>query len=249
MKNRKWMLSAGMVLVLGLLLFVGYQWWVPSLSAQALTEEEANKAALAKYPGDIMKTTKTDDEYQIDMQLETGVYHIRIDGRSGDVISIKRETEPKEGTSEKPQDETTKETPAKQLTPKEIEALIAKQGDLQSLEFVEEKDEAYYQAVVSKNNEKITLKLDQFTGEIISTTKEAASIITEEEAMAIAEAHVKGEADDADFVQPPEQTPYYLVEVELPNEEDVVVQVDAYTKAVKSVTREEDTDDDDDSED
>lgn len=242
-----------MIVAAGLLLFIGYQWWVPSLSAQTLTEEEANKAALAKYPGEIVKTTKTEDEYQIDMQLETGVYHIRIDARSGDVISIKRDGESKEGTSEKsqdekPQDEAAPETPAKQLTPKEIEVLIAKQGDLQSLEFIEGKDGAYYQATVSKNNEKITLKLDPFTGEIISETKEAASIITEAEAMKIAEAHVKGEADDADFVQPPEQTPYYLVEVELPNDEDVVVQVDAYTKAVKSVTREEDDDEDDESE-
>ena len=179
MKNRKWMLSAGMVLVLGLLLFGGYQWWVPSLSAQTLTEEEANKAALAKYPGDIIKTTKTNDEYQIDMQLETGMYHIRINAENGEVISIKREAGPKEGTAEKTQKEKTTETPAKQLTPKEIEALITEQGDLQSLEFVEKNNEAYYQAVVSKNNEKITLKLDQFTGEITSKTKEAASIITE----------------------------------------------------------------------
>ncbi|MBZ5753174.1 PepSY domain-containing protein [Metabacillus rhizolycopersici] len=246
MKNRKWMLSAGMVLVLGLLLFVGYQWWAPSLSAQTLTEEEANKAALAKYPGDIIKTTKTKDEYQIDMQLETGVYHIRINAENGEVISIKRETESKEGTSEKTPDEKTTETPPKQLTPKEIEALIASQGDLQSLEFVEENGKAYYQAVVSKKNEKITLKLDQFTGEITSKTKEAASIITESEAMAIAEAHVKGEADDVEFVQPPEQTPYYLIEAELADGEDVIVQVDAYTKAVKSVTREEDTEDDED---
>ena len=245
MKNRKWMLSAGMVLVLGLLLFVGYQWWVPSLSAQTLTEEEANKAALAKYPGDIIKTTKTNDEYQIDMQLETGVYHIRINAENGEVISIKRETESKEGTSEKTQDEKTTETPPKQLTSKEIETLIASQGDLQSLEFVEENGKVYYQAVVSKNNEKITLKLDQFTGAITSETKEAASIITESEAMAIAEAHVKGEADDVEFVHPPEQTPYYLIEVELANGDDVIVQVDAYTKAVKSVTREDDTDDDD----
>jgi uncharacterized membrane protein YkoI len=244
MKNRKWMLSAGMVLALGLLLFVGYQWWVPSLSAQTLTEEEANKAALAKYPGDIIKTTKTKDEYQIDMQLETGVYHIRINAENGEVISIKRETESKEGTSEKTPDEKTTETLPKQLTLKEIEALIASQGDLQSLEFVEENGKAYYQAVVSKNNEKITLKLDQFTGEITSKTKEAASIITENEAMAIAEAHVKGEGDDVEFVQPPEQTPYYLIEVELADGEDVIVQVDAYTKAVKSVTREEDTEDD-----
>lgn len=240
------MLSAGMVLVLVLLLFVGYQWWAPSLSAQTLTEAEANEAALAKYPGDIIKTTKTTDEYQIDMKLETGVYHIRINAENGEVISIKRETAPKGNKPKKIQEEKTIETPPKQLTPKEIEALITSQGDLQSLEFVEKEGKAYYKAVVSKNNEKFSIKLDQYTGAIISRVKEAASIITESEARAIAEARVKGESDDVELVQPPEQTPYYLVEIDMANDEDIIVQVDAYTKAVKSVTREEDTDDDDD---
>jgi uncharacterized membrane protein YkoI len=233
MKYRKWLLTAGVVLMFGLLLFIGFQWWAPSLSAQTLTKEEANQAAMDIYPGDIIKTTRAEGEYHIEMKLETGVYHIRIDEKSGEVVSIKRQEKPKETTEEK-----------KRLTQKEIESKISSQGNLESIDFVEEKNNSYYKAVVSKNNEKITLKLDPYTGAIIESTKEPASILTEKEAIAIAEDHLKGTADDAELYQPSDQTPYYLVEVELHDGREATVQVDAYTRLVKTVTW-DDVDEDD----
>jgi uncharacterized membrane protein YkoI len=241
MKNRKWLLTAGVVLVFGLLLFIGFQWWAPSLSAQTLTKEEANQAAMDKYPGDIIKTTRAEGEYHIEMKLETGVYHIRIDEKSGEVVSIKRQEGPKESRQEKPK-ETTEEK--KRLTQKEIESQISSQGNLESIDFVEEKTSSYYKAVVSKKNEKISLKLDPYTGAIIESTKEPASILTEKEAIAIAEDHLKGTADDVELYQPSNQTPYYLVEVELEDGREATVQVDAYTRLVKTVTW-DDVDEDD----
>jgi uncharacterized membrane protein YkoI len=247
-KKRKWVYTAGGILVLGLLIFIGFQWLAPSLSAQTLTEKEANKVAIEKYPGEIISTTKTNGQYQVEMKLETGVYHIKIDEESGDVLAIIRQ----EGTNESPVNEggeTPEESQPKQLTQKEIEARISSQGDLQSIEFVEGKNSSYYQAVVSKNNEKFTLKLDPYTGEILESNpvKEPASVISEREAIDIAEKHLKGSADDADFYQPPNQTPYYLIDVELDDGSEKVVQVDAYTKQVKSVTDDDlDEDDEDD---
>ena len=71
-------------------------------------------------------------------------------------------------------------------------------------------------------------------------------IITESEAIAIAEKHVKGTGDDTEFYQPLDQTPYYLVEVELEDDRDAVVQVDGYTKEVKTITWEDDEENDND---
>ncbi|MDO7487534.1 PepSY domain-containing protein [Peribacillus frigoritolerans] len=91
MKIRKVLITAGSTLVFGLLSFVGFQWWAPSLSAESLTKEEVNQTAKDKFPGTIIKTTKSEgEEYQIEMQLETGVYQIRMDAKSGEVRSIKK---------------------------------------------------------------------------------------------------------------------------------------------------------------
>lgn len=235
MKNGKVLITAGSALVFGLLVFVGFQWWAPSLSAENLTKEEVYQTAKDKYPGTIIKTTKSEgEEYQIEMQLETGVYLIRMDAKSGEVRSIKKETIVH--TAE----ETTEKTPQKQLNQKEIKARISSQGDLEQIDFVQEKDNSYYKAVVNKNNEKITIILDPHTGAIIDSTKVADSIITESEAIAIAEKHVKGTGDDTEFYQPSDQTSYYLVEVELEDDRDAVVQVDGYTKEVKTITWEDD---------
>ncbi|MDQ0245182.1 putative membrane protein YkoI [Bacillus fengqiuensis] len=244
MKNRKWLVIVGVVLVIGLFVFIGLQWRAPSLSAQTLTEEEAKKVATDKYHGDIIKTTKTNDEYQVDMKLKTGIYHIRIDAENGEVMSITRESDAKT-KEEPPLDETPqKETPKERLTEKEIEAQLSSQGHVDSIEYVEEKETSYYKAVVSSNNKKVTLKLDPFTGTVIDSIQEAASIITENEAIVIAEKHVNGIGDDADFFHPDGQTPYYIVDVELDDDREAEVQVDAYTRAVKSVIWEDNHDDD-----
>lgn len=242
MKKRTWLWTAAVVVIFALLVFVGFQWLAPSFSAENLTEKEAKQAALAKYPGEIMKTTKTDHEYKIDMQLETGTYLIRIDAKSGDVISIKRQKgqEKQEGPQE---------TPEKKLTQEEIEKRISSQGRIESIDYVQEKDKAYYKAVVHNKNEVITLKLDPYSGAILDSTKETATIISEKEAIVIAEEHLNGTGDDeAEYHQPPNQTPYYLVEVELEDDREAVVQVDAYTRQVKSVTWEDQDDRDDDAE-
>ncbi|TQR16539.1 PepSY domain-containing protein [Psychrobacillus soli] len=84
MKNKKWIWSIGGIL----LVFCLGLWIAPSISAKDLTEQEANSMVLEKYPGDIIKTTKTESEYQIEMKLETGVYVIKINAKSGDVLSL-----------------------------------------------------------------------------------------------------------------------------------------------------------------
>ncbi|MFJ8066660.1 PepSY domain-containing protein [Psychrobacillus sp. NPDC096426] len=184
MKNKKWIWPVGVVLLVVCLIF-GFQLLAPSISAKELTEEEANSVVLEKYPGDIIKTTKTESEYQIEMKLETGVYVIKIDAKSGDVKSLVQTEKTGKPVQEQPQ-QTSKEDHAPPKEPAKI------------------------------------------------------NIITEQEAIDIAEKHLKGTADidDTEFHQVPGQTPYYLVEIEFENGDDnreADVQVDAYTGEVKSV--------------
>lgn len=232
MKKSKSVWITGAIILVVLLVF-GLL-WVSPFSTKTLTEEELKATALTKYPGEIIRTSKSNNKYEIEVQMESGVYAIRIDTTNGNILSLK-------------QIATEEVSPSvAKLTEDQIKKEIATQGELQSIHFINA-DNAYYEAVVHKENVEITLKIDPYDGSIIDSTQASIEapvstesiLLTEEEALIIAANHLKGDADDdAELHQPSGQTPYYLVEVEIENgEEDreAVVQVDAYTGTVKSV--------------
>lgn len=217
-----------------ILIVVGVLWLSP-FSSKPLTEEELKSAALTKYPGEIIRTTKSENEYEIDMQMENGVYAISMDTNNGTILSLKQIA--------------TEEVPlaVETLTEAQIKKKIATQGEIQSVLFINEKN-PYYEVVVHKENVEFNLKVDPYNGAIIDSSQSPIEapvsteniLITEKEALTIAATHLKGIADDdAELHQPTGQPPYYLVEVEIENgeEEDreAVVEVDAYTGKVKSV--------------
>ncbi|MEK3952211.1 PepSY domain-containing protein [Psychrobacillus sp. FSL K6-1464] len=217
-----------------ILIVVGVLWLSP-FSSKPLTEEELKSAALTKYPGEIIRTTKSENEYEIDMQMENGVYAISMDTNNGTILSLKQIA--------------TEEVPlaVETLTEAQIKKKIAIQGEIQSVLFINEKN-PYYEVVVHKGNVEFNLKVDPYNGAIIDSSQAPVEapvsteniLITEKEALTIAADHLKGMADDdAELHQPTGQPPYYLVEVEIENgeEEDreAVVEVDAYTGKVKSV--------------
>ncbi|WP_313894824.1 PepSY domain-containing protein [Psychrobacillus sp.] len=239
MKKKKWMWITGAILLIILLLSFGLRSFTPYFSAQALTEEEASKVVLEKYPGEIVKIAKIQDEYLIDIQLETGVYFIKIDAKTGDILSLELLKKAEEKIEEKAPEVKVP------LSLKEIEQQMATQGELQSIESMEEKDSFYYKVIVHKDDEKVTLKVNPYTAEImesskepIQTTSDTNKLITEKEAIAIAASYLKGVADDdVEFYQPTGKAPYYLVEVEVESEEEdreATVKIDAYTGVVKS---------------
>lgn len=217
-----------------ILIVVGVLWLSP-FSSKPLTEEELKSAALTKYPGEIIRTTKSENEYEIDMQMKNGVYAISMDTNNGTILSLKQIA--------------TEEVPlaVETLTEAQIKKKIATQGEIQSVLFINEKN-PYYEVVVHKGNVEFNLKVDPYNGAIIDSSQAPVEapvsteniLITEKEALTIAATHLKGIADDdAELHQPTGQPPYYLVEVEIENgeEEDreAVVEVDAYTGKVKSV--------------
>ncbi|MEK5145751.1 PepSY domain-containing protein [Psychrobacillus sp. FSL K6-4615] len=215
-----------------ILIVVGVLWLSP-FSSKPLTEEELKSAALTKYPGEIIRTTKSENEYEIDMQMENGVYAISMDTNNGTILSLKQIS--------------TEEVPlaVETLTEAQIKKKIATQGEIQSVLFINEKN-PYYEVVVHKGNVEFNLKVDPYNGAIIDSSQAPVApvsteniLITEKEALTIAATHLKGIADDdAELHQPTGQPPYYLVEVEFENgdeDREAVVEVDAYTGKVKSV--------------
>lgn len=209
--------------------------WLSLFSTKTLTEKELKETALAKYPGEIIHASKSDNEYQIEIQMENGVYIVRMDTKKGDILSLEQMT--------------TEEVapPFNKLTKDQIKKEITTLGELKSIHFINNTDTPYYEAIVQKENEEITLKIDPYNGSIIESTHAPteepvtteSTILTEQEALIIAAEHLKGVADDdVELHHPSGQTPYYLVEVEIENGEndrEAVVQVDAYTGTVKSV--------------
>ncbi|MED4403918.1 PepSY domain-containing protein [Metabacillus fastidiosus] len=232
MNNKKWIWIAGVSFIVILLLAISFKWWAPSSSAETLTEEEVVKIVLEKYPGKIVKTVKADNKFEIEMKRDKGTYHLQIDAKSGEVISLE--------LVEKVQEQPLQ---PKQLTEEEAKAIAASEGTLESIDLIKEKDKSYYEAIVNKNHEKITLQLDTVTGEIIHSTKKRAAIITEQEAIAIASTEAAGKIDDIDLHDNADGTPYYLVEIEPEDGDDMVVQINAYTGEVKSVTLEDNAED------
>lgn len=233
MKKSKILWITGGIILVVLLVF-GLLWLSP-LSTKTLSEEELKAAALTKYPGEIISTAKSDNEYEIEMQMENGIYAIRMDTNNGNILSLKQLSTEKRSSS------------VETLTEAQIKKEIDTQGELQSIRFINA-ETSYYEAIVHKGNVEITLKVDPYDASIIDSSQAPIEspvpaeniLIAEEEALTIAATHLKGVADDDDVElhQPIGQTPYYLVEVEIENgEEDreAVVEVDAYTGTVKSV--------------
>ena len=229
-KSKTVWITGGIVLLV--LLVIGL--WLSPFSTKTLTEEELKATALTKYPGEVIRTAKSGNEYEIEVQMENGIYAIRMDTNSGNILSLKQMA-------------TKDASPSvDKLTKDQIKKEIATQGKLQSIHFINA-DTSYYEAIVHKENVEITLKVDPYNGSIIDSSQTPIEapistesvLLTEQEALVIAANHLKGIADDdAELHQPSGQTPYYLVEVEIENGEDdreAVVEVDAYTGTVKSV--------------
>ena len=235
MKNKKSVWIFGGIILMTLFVFGVF--WVSPFSTKALSEQELKTTALSKYPGEIIRTAKAGNTYEIDIQMENGIYAIKMDAKKGSILSLEQME--------------TEEDPlptGDRLTEDQIKKEIANEGELQSIQLVDNTDTPYYEAVIHKENNEVTLKLDPYNGDVIDSTETPVkpsaikenTLLTEQEALTIAANHLKGVADeDAELHQPAGQTPYYLVEVEIENgeEEDreAVVEIDAYTGTVKSI--------------
>ncbi|SES26412.1 PepSY domain-containing protein [Psychrobacillus sp. OK032] len=183
MKNKKWIWPVGIILLIVCLIF-SFQWLVPSISAKDITEEEANSVVLEKYPGDIIKTKKTETEYQIEMKLDTGLYVIKIDAKSGDVKSLVQTEK-----AEKPVEEAPQQPPKEDIAPTkettEISVITAPEAveiaanhlkgtaDMDDTEFYQLPGQTPYYLVEveienGEDDREAVVQVDAYTGEVKS---------------------------------------------------------------------------------
>lgn len=220
MNNSKWLAIAGSVL-LAIILFVVVMQWGPSLSsAETLSEEEARSSILNRYAGEILQMKLEQAHYVVDLQLETGIYEIRVDAKSGDVVSLVRS-------------ESFTDSPSKPVEP------ITSPEPSESGE--ENKDENTVSEPIADPKPKPEPE----------PQPELVQRLTSKQAAEIAIKHIPGKVEDIESRQS-EEISFYLIEIDLVGDREAIVQVNAMTGAVMSVSwddNEWDDEDDDNHED
>ncbi|MDT9721737.1 PepSY domain-containing protein [Paenibacillus sp. ClWae2A] len=236
--------GAGFLVVL---IVAAVVWWKPWQSTGVvLTADAAAQSVLDQYPGEIVNSTLKDGTYIMQLRSETGLYDVQVDAVTATVNSIKR-------LESNPQAEEKTLWSREQIKT----ALLKQQTDNQlvSLELVEQQGSPVYTAVVkAKDNSREELTIDPYTGETISSKVIAAptteptkddpkpQFLSEKQAKQKALAEVPGEVDDIELRGTNSGNPYYLVEIDLEDGREAIVQVNAISGAIRSVTWDEDDD-------
>ncbi len=235
--------GAGIVAVL-LVAIVG--WWQPWQSSRVmLSADAAAQAVLEQYPGEIVNSTLKDGTYIMQLRSETGLYDVQLDAVTATVNAIKRlESNPQA-------EEKTL------LSREQIKTELRKQTDEQlvSLELVEQQGSPVYLAVLKmKDNRREQWTVDPYNGEKQSSQtldapasepgneNDAPQFLSEKEAEQKALARVPGEVDDTELRGTNSGNPYYLVEIDLEDGREAIVQVNAISGAIRSVTWDEEED-------
>ncbi|MGF9699506.1 MULTISPECIES: PepSY domain-containing protein [Paenibacillus] len=236
--------GAGLVAVL-LVIIVG--WWKPWQSGHVmLSADAAAQAVLEQYPGEIVNSTLKDGTYIMQLRSETGLYDVQLDAETATVSAIKR-------LESNPQAEEKTLLSREQI---KTELLKQTNEQLVSLELVEQQGSPVYLAVLKmKDNSREQWTVDPYNGEKQSSktldtpASEPAKeddpprFLSEKEAEQKALARVPGEVDDTELRGTNSGNPYYLVEIDLEDGREAIVQVNAISGAIRSVTWDEDEED------
>ncbi|OMC66299.1 hypothetical protein BK126_19960 [Paenibacillus sp. FSL H7-0326] len=255
MNVKKWGLYGGVAAIL--VLAIGLYYFQPWNKSDILSAEAVSESVTQQYPGTIEENKLQGDEYHLRLVTKTGdEYRLTVDAESGSIQTIEQISEGEV------------DTPVPQSREAIKKAVLADTpGKLLLLELVSDSPEGkYYKAEVQTKDQIVELRLDPYSGEVLSRsetkpqnpdsdnkqpaeTQEPIRLISEQDAIDIALAEVKGEFEDIELRARESDIPYYLVEIENVSGEEMIVQVLAITGTVKSVEHEDDFDDNDDDQD
>ncbi|MEK5447789.1 PepSY domain-containing protein [Paenibacillus sp. FSL R7-0331] len=177
-----------------LLLAAAGIWFFRNESGQQLSRQAAEQKLLQVYSGSIQQMSQQAGSFVAELQTSQGLYELKLDGVTGDIISIVR----LQAAS------TPAPTPEAQATPVASAAPSASPA--------------------------------------APSPSPAQRVVSEAEAVKLALQEVPGEADDVD-TGINEAGAFYLVEINTSDGREAVVQVDAISGAIRSVTWEEPDDD------
>jgi uncharacterized membrane protein YkoI len=219
-----------------------------SPSAEMLTEQEAQKLVQERYQGEVTLLKLADQQYQIELQKQNKLYVIKLDAKSGKIISF---DESNESTAPQPDPPSKSELPEEEL--KQI-VLNAVNGSLVSFEKIDTNQQPSYKAIVNEADKQTTIIVDATSAAFLSTTSSVINQppkrLTENEAIIIAKSQVQGEVEEIWLDIEGDQT-FYLVKIETIDDREATVQIHAITGDVLSVSWDDHTsdkkeDDDDD---
>lgn len=218
----------GLCLII-IVLFFGSQQWFKANMAAAITKEQALQIVEEKYAGEILNLDKKNQQFIVDVKRETGNYRVLLDEKSGEILSVKRTDK-----------QITDEVKA-HLSEEEIKKELLEQvpGTVQSIKQTKQGETVVYEAVMEENQQQQKVVINGTSGEIMEKTpikvEETTKRLTEKEASDIALKQVPGMIDDVD-TEVIDGMVYYLVEIEVDEENEAVVAINSITGEIKSVT-------------
>ncbi len=244
MKSKFWFGLGGGVIVLALLILIFVLFVNPFSRTTGLTEQEALNIAEQRYSGTVKQIHQKEDEFVIELERDSGIYELRIHSLSGEVSSLKRIKE-----VVKPDVKLDHSNDPALLKEEDIQtiALQTTKGKIESINLLNEGNAPIYQVIVNGGNTKTTLSIHAMSGEILKreavNVTESQKRLTMEEAASIALEQVSGAVDDVD-----EETingiAHYFVKVESSNGREAIVEINAITSEVKSISWDDDGNDD-----
>ncbi|AJS59360.1 PepSY domain-containing protein [Paenibacillus sp. IHBB 10380] len=186
--NKKigWISSA--VLIIAVVVTLGTVWKSWANSPDILSEEEVIRVVLAEYPGEIVNTSLENDAYRIQVQLEKGLYELRVNAGAGGITSIKRleavvpdELQPDEVPNPKPNVDKPHNNPttgsgkgsSNLVTSDKAIALALKQvpGNVQEVEFRGKDANRYYLVEIdTEDGREAVVQVNGISGAIMSVT-------------------------------------------------------------------------------
>jgi uncharacterized membrane protein YkoI len=219
-----WVTMCSIIIVI---VFVSWhQFGKLSPSADMLTEQEAQKLVQERYQGDVTLLKLADQQYQIELKKQNKLYVIKLDAKSGKILSFDESTESTAPTPDPPSKVELPEEELKQIV------LNAVKGSLVSFEKVDTNQQPSYKAIVKEDDKQTTIIVDAASGAILSTSSseinQPPKRLTENEAVNIAISQVQGEVDDIWLDTQGDQT-FYLVKIETSDDREATVQIHAIT--------------------
>ncbi|WFE15503.1 PepSY domain-containing protein [Bacillus atrophaeus] len=193
-----------------------------------LTKAAIQKKIEASYEGDITKLDTSSDKktYLLTLENEKGIYELKADAKTGAILDMDR----------------IKRINTPLMTEKEAEQLALAKTPGTITERTQKKDIAAF--TIQNEGETYKVKVDKRAKTVVSSEKvskkggKQATKISEKEAKAIAVKEVGGKADDADLEES-EGTLVFEVDIDLPNDREATVKINAYTGRIVGIVYED----------
>ncbi|WP_322905844.1 PepSY domain-containing protein [Paenibacillus sp. SGZ-1009] len=245
--------------------------WKTAAQAQPLlSAAQIGDQVQAKYPGEITSIVQNDDAYQVKLESATGVYELTMGAQQGEVRSIRQLQSTANAPTNQPDNGRAAGSNELSTSPDHTFSSATTTQGKTSVSSSDTDSGSVSQrtntggsnaptanskgtnggnsASTDSNSSSTSTRDKSGSSQTNVGTKSAstATSITEKQAEQIALAQVNGEVDDVKFKHSGKTgQQYYLVEIDTPHDREAVVQINAISGAVMSVTWDDEDDSDD----